>query len=304
MVRIENPTAAILEEAVALLQSGQLVAFPTETVYGLGANALDAEAVGRIFTAKGRPATNPVIVHVSSIAQAKTLTKDWTPVAQELAEKYWPGPLTLVLERADNIPDIVTAGGNTVGIRIPAHPVALMLLEQVGLPLAAPSANRSEEISPTRAAHVAESLAGYVEDLLILDGGDCQIGIESTVVDATTNPPRVLRPGMVVLGSTLTGREGGNTKGVARSPGQMTRHYAPKKPVRLLETVEANSEPGWAVFVPEGTPADCASRLYATLREWDADECVVGIALLLPPNTPEWEAIRDRLRRAAASGTT
>jgi L-threonylcarbamoyladenylate synthase len=304
MMRIVTPENG-LTEAVALLRKGQLVAFPTETVYGLGANALDPEAVAQIFAAKGRPATNPVIIHVASIEQAKLLTKNWTPVAQELAERYWPGPLTLVLERAENIPDIVTAGGNTVGIRIPAHPVALALLEQVGLPLAAPSANRSEEISPTLAAHVAESLAGYVEDLLILDGGACQVGIESTVVDATGEVPRVLRPGMIVLAgaSTKTDKAGIKTDkaGIARSPGQMTRHYAPKKAVRLLENPnDLSPETGWAVFIPDGTPADCARRLYATLRAWDADASIVGILLCLPPNTPEWAAIRDRLKRAAA----
>jgi L-threonylcarbamoyladenylate synthase len=292
-----------LEEAVALLRNGQLVAFPTETVYGLGANALDAEAVARIFLAKGRPATNPVIVHVASITQAKSLVKYWTPLAQALAEKYWPGPLTLVLEKAGSVPDIVTAGGNTVGIRIPAHPVALALLERAGVPVAAPSANRSEEISPTLAAHVAESLAGYVDDLLILDGGACTVGIESTVVDATGESPRVLRPGMVVLESRVMELEGPiKTGGIARSPGQMSRHYAPKKPVRLVERADTTLEAGWVVFIPtDDTPTECANRLYATLRAWDADKKVVGILLCLPPNTPEWEAIRDRLKRAAAS---
>ena len=290
-----------LEEAVERLREGKLVAFPTETVYGLGANALDPDAVARIFTAKGRPATNPIIVHVASNEQAKALTKNWTEQAEILANLYWPGPLTLVLERADTIPDIVTAGGNTVGIRIPAHPVALALLEKAGVPIAAPSANRSEEISPTLARHVVESLSGSVDDLLVLDGGACEVGIESTVIDVTTDTPIVLRPGMITIsGLGDTARAALKTETVARSPGQRTRHYAPKKPVRLQEKNRIVPE-GWRVFEAGNSPKECATRLYATLREWDADDEIIGIILCLPPETPTWDGIRDRLKRAAAS---
>lgn len=197
--RITLPDDAALAEAAERLRAGELVAFPTETVYGLGANALDANAVAKIYAAKGRPATNPIIVHVASVEQAKTLVKTWPAIADELAAQHWPGPLTLVLEKADHIPDIVTAGGRTVGIRIPNHPVALELLRRAGVPVAAPSANRSEEVSPTQAKHVADSLGAFVDDLLILDGGACGVGIESTVLDVTCDPPRVLRPGMAKI---------------------------------------------------------------------------------------------------------
>jgi L-threonylcarbamoyladenylate synthase len=298
MIRLLTPTEG-MDEAVARLQAGKLVAFPTETVYGLGANALDSDAVAQIFLAKGRPATNPVIVHVATLAQARRLARVWTEQAETLARAHWPGPLTLVVERAESVPDIVTAGGDTVGIRIPAHPVALELLTRVGLPIAAPSANRSEEISPTRAEHVAQSLGGFVDDLLIIDGGACQVGIESTVVDVTVNPPRVLRPGMIVLSDATTHQV--NTS-IARSPGQMTRHYAPQKPTRVIDygAPIPHFTTGWRIFLATESPADCATRLYATLRAWDGDPEVVGIVLCLPPDLPEWAAICDRLRRAGS----
>ena len=226
--RIVLPDEAALTEAAQRLCAGELVAFPTETVYGLGANALDAVAVAKIYAAKGRPATNPIIVHVASVEQAKALAKTWPSIADELAAAHWPGPLTLVLEKADGIPDIVTAGGTTVGIRIPNHPVALELLRRAGVPIAAPSANRSEEVSPTQACHVADSLGEFVDDLLILDGGPCEVGIESTVLDVTCDPPRVLRPGMVsrqdltvLLPQIIAGP---TEESIARSPGQMLRH--------------------------------------------------------------------------------
>lgn len=291
--RILPPTEENIEAAAQLLRVGGLVAFPTETVYGLGANALNADAVAKIFTAKGRPATNPVIVHVASLAEAKTLAAHWPPIAEELAQAHWPGPLTLVLEKAAAIPDIVTAGGPTVGLRIPDHPVALALLRRVGLPLAAPSANRSEAVSPTTAQHVADSLGLYVDDLLILDGGPCTVGIESTVLDITVDPPRLLRPGMAKI-QPLRGAEGDATnRDVARAPGQMPRHYAPKKPVLLLQAGEGNLTLGT-------TPEEAATQLYAELHRLDADPAVERIVIVLPPDTPAWATIHDRLRRAAA----
>ena len=299
--RIALPEPAALAEAAERLRAGELVAFPTETVYGLGANALDAAAVAMIYAAKGRPATNPIIVHVASVEEAKKLTKYWPPIADELAAAHWPGPLTLVLERADHIPDIVTAGGSTVGIRIPNHPVALELLRQAGVPVAAPSANRSEEISPTQARHVADSLGEFVDDLLILDGGACEVGIESTVLDATCEPPRVLRPGMAAISLPPSPRPTGEPTGsVARSPGQMLRHYAPKKSTIALRYGEKYFQAegdAWLMLPP--TPNEAAQALYAELRRLDSDPSVARIVLPIVPDSPEWDAIRDRLRRAA-----
>ena len=327
--RITLPDDAALAEAAERLRAGELVAFPTETVYGLGANALDADAVAKIYAAKGRPATNPIIVHVASVEQAKALVKTWPAIADELAAQHWPGPLTLVLEKADHLPDIVTAGGPTVGIRIPNHPVALELLRLAGVPVAAPSANRSEEVSPTQAHHVADSLGAFVEDLLILDGGACEVGIESTVLDVTCDPPRVLRPGMCLpllapLATPSGFAKGGNGVHVARSPGQMLRHYAPKAHVVLVPPEKLLSweyQPGdgllwynvWPGDViaqytdPATFPQRCMSRfaklyaaqLYEALREMD-ERGVKRLLIALPPKRPNWAAIHDRLRRAAS----
>ncbi|WP_395088960.1 L-threonylcarbamoyladenylate synthase [Armatimonas sp.] len=299
--RIVLPEDAALTEAVERLRGGELVAFPTETVYGLGANALDAAAVAKIYAAKGRPATNPIIVHVASVEQAKALVNTWPRIADELAAAHWPGPLTLVLEKADGIPDSVTAGGSTVGIRIPNHPVALELLRRAGVPIAAPSANRSEEVSPTQAQHVADSLGAFVKDLLILDGGSCDVGIESTVLDVTCDPPRVLRPGMAKLSLPPSPRPAGElVQGVARSPGQMLRHYAPKKPVvQLLHSETYFQQEGDAWLALPQDPHTAARVLYAELRRLDSEDSVARIVVPIQPDTPAWAAIRDRLRRAA-----
>ncbi|MDX1935169.1 MAG: L-threonylcarbamoyladenylate synthase, partial [Capsulimonadales bacterium] len=186
-----------IDEAADRLREGRLVAFPTETVYGLGANALDNDAVAALFALKGRPSTNPVIVHVADADAARALITDWPDNAERLARAFWPGPLTLVLPKTPAVPGIVTAGGPTVGLRMPDHPVALRLLSAAAVPIAAPSANRSEEVSPTTAAHVADSLTAYADDLLILDGGPCSVGIESTVLDVTVDAPPSIRPGRV-----------------------------------------------------------------------------------------------------------
>ncbi len=192
-------TPALFRAAVAraaeLLQAGELVALPTETVYGLAANALNARAARAIFRAKGRPAHNPIIVHVSSVAMARRCVRHWPTMADRLARAFWPGPLTLVLPKADAIPPVVTAGGDTVGVRWPAHPFIQAVIRKCGFPLAAPSANRSTRVSPTQARHVLAALGGRIP--LIVDGGPCAIGLESTVFDLTSRPPRVLRPGMI-----------------------------------------------------------------------------------------------------------
>jgi L-threonylcarbamoyladenylate synthase len=189
------PDAAVIADAAARLQAGQLVAFPTETVYGLGANALDPAAVQRIYAAKGRPAWNPVIAHVPSIEAARALAREWPASAQVLAEAFWPGPLTLVVPKAAHVPEVATAGLDAVAVRVPAHPVALALLRAAAMPIAAPSANRFTQISPTTAWHVVQSLGDRVP--LVLDGGPCSVGIESTVVDCTGEEVIILRPGML-----------------------------------------------------------------------------------------------------------
>jgi L-threonylcarbamoyladenylate synthase len=320
---IRSADDAAIAEAASIIRAGGLVAFPTETVYGLGANAMDAAAVQRIFDAKGRPATNPIIVHIGSInasAEVAIISDD----AARLMRAFWPGPLTLVLPKLPCVPGIVTAGGATVGIRMPNHPVALALLEAAGLPIAAPSANRSEQVSPTRAAHVWQSLGTSV--YMILDGGPAEVGLESTVLDLTVAPPRILRPGMIgrnqieaVMGRPVveedeSAHEGEQTA-VFRSPGRMPRHYAPRTPLRLSSDVwrdaPRSARPVAVLSItpaPPGVEVACvtlpsepiayAAGLYTALRELDS----VGASIMLVENVPggeEWRAIRDRIRRAA-----
>lgn len=332
---------AAVAEAADILRRGGLVAFPTETVYGLGANALVPAAVGRIFAAKGRPATNPVIVHVAEVADLAALTQPHLPeLVAKLAKRFWPGPLTLVLPKSTAVPDVVSAGGPTIAVRVPAHPVALALLRASGVPLAAPSANRSTELSPTTAEHVARGLGDRVD--LILDGGPTTGGIESTVLDLTADPPRILRPGPVtlamiaaVIGSIQrTGEPGASATGVsespaadapgtpAKSPGMMPKHYAPRAPLELAEndgrsrvTELVGLHVGWLTWpgvaeVPgvvrvtmPADPAGYAARLYAALHDLDAAG-VARIVVARPPDGDEWLAVRDRLRRAAAQGGT
>ncbi|HSW48930.1 MAG TPA: L-threonylcarbamoyladenylate synthase [Bryobacteraceae bacterium] len=299
-----------LQRAAELIRGGGLVAFPTETVYGLGANALDPVAVGRIFKAKGRPSTSPLIVHVDSVEMARELVEEWPEAAGTLAARYWPGPLTLVLPKKPIVPDVVTAGLATVGIRVPAHPAALALIRAAGVPIAAPSANRFTGLSPTTAEHVREGLAGRAD--FILDGGPSQVGIESTVLSLATHPPQLLRPGMVsqpeiesLIGPVvLAGRV---ENGAHLSPGMHPRHYSPETP--LLVVKEGAPLPaGKGVILtrgPEGSvrmPKDAASyasALYDTLHRLDG-EGWDWIAVEELPATPEWAAISDRLRRAAA----
>lgn len=236
---LEGPTA--IATGVDRLTNGQLVAFPTETVYGLGADALDGDAVAKVFALKGRPATNPLIVHVSGIRMAKTVVAQWTQEAELIAKAYWPGPVTIVLAKADCVPGIVCANGDTVAVRCPAHPCALALIEAFGKPIVGPSANPSGRISPTTPEHVADGFGDA--DLIVIDGGHCRAGIESTVVDLTGEVPKVLRPGIVgayAIGETLgkpvecvTQQAEGS---VARSPGIVGSHYQPKTPTRLVST--------------------------------------------------------------------
>ena len=330
VLHTHNPAlfGAAVERAIKLLGAGEVVALPTETVYGLAANALDAKAVARIFEIKGRPAHNPIIAHVASVAMAKRCVSEWPPLAGKLARAFWPGPLTLVLPRAKEIPDNVTAGGGTVGVRWPSHPFIQEVIRAGNFPLAAPSANLSNQISPTNAEHVLKQLNGKIP--LIVDGGQSQVGIESTVVDLTVMPPRLLRPGMIhqqalmaVTGELAVGA--GHGGAIMKSPGQLQKHYAPKAKLMILEwrdeaglksklgaagnysvrhVIAHTHIPSQAGFarvsvIPHDAEA-FARALYAELHRCDE----LGADLIIveaPPETPEWRAIADRLKRASWS---
>ena len=292
---------ASIAEAAAAIRAGRLVAFPTETVYGLGANALDAAAVERIFAAKGRPHSSPLIVHVDSVEMARDLAARWPDSAEVLARRYWPGPLTLVVPKRAQIPDIVTAGLPTVGLRMPAHPLALELIRASGVPIAGPSANRFTELSPTMAGHVPEALADYV-----LDGGPARVGIESTVLSLVEGAA-LLRPGVIpvpemeaLIGPIAVGAA--PAEGPHASPGMHPRHYRPATPLYLVGPGERTPEGRGAwLRIGREMPAgalDYAAALYDTLHRLDAEH-LDWIAVERPPDTPEWAGVLDRLRRAA-----
>ena len=291
--------SACVQHAAGLIRAGRLVAFPTETVYGLGANGLDSAAVARIFAAKGRPRTSPLIVHVDSMEMARSLASHWSNAADILARRYWPGPLTLVVPKRQLIPDIVTGGLPTVGLRMPAHPLALALIRAAGVPIAGPSANRFTELSPTAAAHIPESLADYT-----LDGGPARVGIESTVL-SLVDAPTLLRPGVIsiteleaLIGDIL--QAAAPAEGAHAGPGMHVRHYRPATPL-YLDTVQREGK-GIVLRMGHEMPADpqsYATALYETLHRLDA-QSLAWIAIEPPPDTPEWAGILDRLRRAAA----
>lgn len=333
-LRIARPTPENIQAAARALRQGSLVAFATETVYGLGANALDIQSATRIFEVKGRPATNPLIVHVADAQAARQITARWPHQAELLAQDFWPGPLTLVLERAQAIPDLITAGGGSVGVRVPDHPVALDLLRAAQVPIAAPSANRSEALSPTRAEHVLHSLGNFLDSArdMILDGGPCQVGIESSVLDLTQSPPVLLRPGAIsraqiedLIGPIrLLGETRAEPDTPRASPGLMARHYAPRARALRFDS-RAELEAALAqrqshkylqrlgivtledLEAPESVQAralgnqaeEYASRLYDTLHQLDDADCE-EIWIEMPPECEAWRAVRDRLRRATA----
>lgn len=315
-------------EGVRALTAGGLAAFPTETVYGLGARALDPDAVGRVFALKGRPSSNPLIVHVSGAEMAKTVTADWHDDAQTLADAFWPGPLTLVLPKAGSVPESVTAGGPTIAVRCPDHPVALALIEALGEPIVGPSANPSGRVSPTTAEHVASGFAGA--DLPIIDGGPCRAGIESTVLDLTRETPAILRPGVIgkhaierALGRSVYAAPVSRGDAPAASPGLLGPHYQPRTPVRLTtdpggakadEVVVAWSIPAGTTDRPDLVPIPrdlpgYAATIYAALHRADA---LAGagqaerITVEIPAESgdPDDDALRDaimeRLARAAS----
>lgn len=322
-----------VQRAAEVLRGGELVAFPTETVYGLGADATQSAAVEKIFAAKGRPATNPLIVHVAGIETARKFAADWPASAEKLAARFWPGPLTVVVPKSAEIVDEATAGLASVGLRMPNHPLALELLREFGGPIAAPSANRSNRVSPTTAAHVQADLGERVE--LILDGGPCRVGIESTVLDLSVAPPRLLRPGAVareaieaVIGPIEVGAPSAKAGVAAKSPGMQALHYAPVSPCfhfateqtpQVLRAIERSGEriillarselrlksgadwaPGRAATILKmpDNPETYARECYARLREAD-DAGPSAILIEMPPARPEWSAVSDRLSRAA-----
>jgi L-threonylcarbamoyladenylate synthase len=297
-----SPSGTDVAHAAELIRAGRLVAFPTETVYGLGANALDAAAVERVFSAKQRPHTSPLIVHVASIQMARDLAAEWPDEAEKLARQFWPGPLTLVLPKREAIPDIVTGGLPTVGLRMPAHPMALALIRAAGVPIAGPSANRFTELSPTAAAHVGGELADYV-----LDGGPARVGIESTVL-SLAGAPTLLRPGVIPLPEIeqcigQVRKAESPAEGAAHvSPGMHPRHYRPRTPLYLINS-GTEPPPGRGTWLRRGRempaePLPYAAALYEKLHHLDG-EGFDWIAVEPPPETPEWAGVLDRLRRAA-----
>lgn len=309
--RIEQASDASIALAGDMLRHGQLVAFPTETVYGLGADATDDRAVAAIYAAKGRPSFNPLIVHVADLADCPALVR-MDERARNVAAQFWPGPLTLVLPRAEHSPVslLASAGLDTLAIRLPGHPVARAIIAASGRPIAAPSANRSGAVSPTLAEHVAESLGGRVG--LIVDGGACRVGVESTVLDLSTPRPTLLRPGGVtaeqleaVLGQPLACPH--QDEEAPKSPGMLASHYAPGLPVRLDAVTNAADEAllGFGAMdctmnlSPSGDLQEAAANLFAFLRRLD-DRRFTAIAVAPIPERGLGIAINDRLRRAAA----
>lgn len=318
-----------IREAAAILKRGGLVAFPTETVYGLGADACNPAAVGRIYAAKGRPLDHPVIVHVGDPEQVPRWGRDVPGMAEKLVERFWPGPLTLILRRAPGVGDYLTGGQDTIGVRMPGHPIALEFLRQFGgedvgrrsIGVAAPSANKFGRISPTTAEHVRKDLGDEVD--LILDGGPCEIGIESTILDLSRGKPMLLRPGGIsseAIAATLGFAPELAGSRVPRTPGMLESHYAPRQPLRLVtqplwdEAVQRAS-PRRGVLALSARPAQDPSRmwidapkeprgyardLYANLHALDASGCD-EILVEAPPATPGWTAVRDRLTRAQSA---
>lgn len=312
-----------IERAVALLRAGELVAFPTETVYGLGADAANPQAVAKIFAAKGRPQDHPLIVHIPDATHLDRWAREIPEKARVLARAFWPGPLTMILKRRPEVIDAITGGQDTVGLRVPKHPLALELLERFDGGIAAPSANRFGHVSPTTAQHVRDELGDAVA--MILDGGPCQVGIESTIVDLTGERTTILRPGMVsahdlgkVLGRLpLTGAEN-----APRVSGSLAAHYAPRTPLSLLqpdvvifavrEALAADERIGVIAPMPcplsderivwrqiPGEAHAFAHDIYALLRELDRMNCA-RIVVQKPPQAENWRGINDRLQRAAA----
>lgn len=310
----DRPAPEVIARAGVLLREGRLVAFPTETVYGLGADARNAEAVRAVFEGKGRPPTDPLIVHVPTVDAARAVVTEWPNSAQLLADAFWPGPLTLVLPRHEQLPAEISAGRPTVAVRVPAHSVALALLAAAAVPVAAPSANRFGRVSPTTAQHVQEELSGVYD--LLLDAGPTPLGVESTVVDLSDGTPRMLRPGGVTLEDLrdVLGEVRHDPRHIvdeheaASSPGELLRHYAPSTPLVLVEAPQEIAD-GLAsslqalgiravILGLDPDPAEAAKELYASLRRADAAGAAVLLAGTVEP-AGLGRAVNDRLFRAA-----
>ncbi len=306
----------MISNAVEVLRRGGLVAFPTETVYGLGADASNAQAVARLYAVKRRPPDHPVIVHFASAQAAFTWAREVPAEAKVLAQRFWPGPLTLILKRAAKAKDFVTGGQETVGLRVPSHPIAQQLLKEFGEGVAAPSANRFGLVSPTTAAHVRSDLGQDVD--LVLEGGRSEVGIESTIVDLSGRKPALLRPGGISrqeLENALNAKVEDKGSAAPRHSGGLERHYAPRTPARLVPAYDLDKEiarmkervavlgfsrPDERVDYWRRMPRDpnaYAQKLYSALRELDAAGCE-EILVEAPPEAPEWTAVRDRLQRA------
>lgn len=307
---ISQPTPEIIGLAGDILIDGGVVVIPTETVYGLACNAMDESAVRRVFEIKGRPAENPLIVHLADAEQLDDVAVEIPELARKLAARYWPGPLTMVLKRTDEVPSVTTGGLDTVAVRVPAHRVAREVIEAAGCPIAAPSANVFMALSPTQAEDVDPEVLIDVD--LVIDGGRCEYGLESTVVDLTEDPPRILRPGAVSRADiqSLVGRPLGHMppSEVRKAPGMYRRHYAPNAPVRLVDRTLQADECG-LTFAPNASeqqvkmpkePRAYGAVLYGALRQLDR-RAPRAILVEEPPETPEWEAVWDRLRKASAS---
>ena len=308
-----------VRRAAQILRAGGLVAFPTETVYGLGADAASAQAVKKLYAVKRRPADHPVIVHFENSQAAFAWAREVPKSAKKLAARYWPGPLTLILKRSPLAQDFVTGGQDTVGLRVPSHPIARELLKEFGGAMAAPSANRFGLVSPTTAAHVREDLGNDAD--LVLEGGPSEVGIESTILDLSDAAPVLLRPGHVSKAEleSLLGEVQEKTAASPRHSGGLERHYAPRTPARLVpahaldrEIAQAKDKVAvLAFFRPDERvdywlrmprdPQAYAQRLYAALRELDRAGCE-RILVEAPPESPEWSAVRDRLLRACGQG--
>jgi len=313
---------AEMDQAIATLRAGELLAFPTETVYGLGADASNPDAVRKIFKLKGRPSSHPVIVHIQDVTQLSRWARDVSPMAMKLAAAFWPGPFTLVLKRAPQVSEVLTGGQDTIAIRVPRHPIAQQLLAAFGGGIAAPSANRFGHVSPTLASHVRDE---FGDSLLVLDGADCEIGLESTIVSCVMDIPQLLRPGGITLSqlrAVVPAVSGVVTQDAPRAPGMLDKHYSPDTPIHLIHSedlrqvaddyrrkgqqiavlamqpsINTNNFTSW--INAGDNPLAYGHSLYANLRQMDK---LGTMAILIEqvPGDESWQAVRDRLQRAAA----
>ena len=318
---LQGNSPKALKRAVQYLKAGTPIAFATETVYGLGADAKNPDGIREIFRVKGRPANNPLIVHCLDQSMARSCVLGWNEKCEALASRFWPGPLTLILKRDASVPAAVAGGGETLAVRVPAHVVARALLAHYGAPIAAPSANLSTRVSPTNAEHVYTSLAGRIP--LILDGGPCQVGLESTVLDMTSDQPTILRLGDIsaeqiseCIGVEV--KKKSFDEQTPKSPGMMKRHYAPKTPIKICRNFEDLPEGQFALicfseewtaqsstnplFVMPATPKDFGKELYRALH-WADEQGQPQIIIQEIPNGAEWDTVRDRLSRSVSDPT-